>query len=312
MNIDDAGHKHGLDSTQYRNSARVADILLADYLQGWLDAGYQVLVTAGKDCGARGKVLRVLEDGVVTRIGGAKPHAVDVRVIAATNKNLEDEIGKGAFREDLFYRLNVVPIRVPPLRERTEDIGELVQHFFALAHSEGLPLKSVSADAMERLLTDGRTYGEIFASGTGYSPSTLTAAGGGPVLATEDLPGDPVRRQDLVPARGPRGMARDHSVLAVRRVHGRRAPAPAGVHRSGAAQGVAEQALDLAWRRAGRGAGGRGHHLVRAARHRAIRHPARRRHHRLHGLGARRGDRRPAGGDDRRPHRPPPAALSAP
>src|SRR5882672_4770708 len=66
---------------------------------------------------AQAKVLRVLQDGVVTRIGGNKPVEVDVRVLAATNKNLEGEIADGRFREDLFYRLNVVPIHVPPLRE---------------------------------------------------------------------------------------------------------------------------------------------------------------------------------------------------
>ena len=78
---------------------------------------------------AQAKVLRVLQEGVVTRIGGAKPIKVDVRVLAATNKDLEEEIAAGRFREDLFYRLNVVPIDVPPLRERREDIPELVAHF---------------------------------------------------------------------------------------------------------------------------------------------------------------------------------------
>src|SRR4029434_9741865 len=81
---------------------------------------------------AQAKVLRVLQDGVVTRIGGSKPIAVDVRVLAATNKSVESEIADGRFREDLFYRLNVVPIHVPPLRERREDIPLLVAHFVAL------------------------------------------------------------------------------------------------------------------------------------------------------------------------------------
>ncbi len=78
---------------------------------------------------AQAKVLRALEESVVTRIGAAKPIAVDVRVIAATNKELEDEIAAGRFREDLYYRLNVVPIHVPPLRERREDIPLLVESF---------------------------------------------------------------------------------------------------------------------------------------------------------------------------------------
>ena len=87
---------------------------------------------------AQAKVLRVLQDGVVTRIGGAKPISVDVRVLAATNKNLEAEIAAGRFREDLFYRLNVVPLHVPALRERREDIPLLVSHFAsALTEREG-------------------------------------------------------------------------------------------------------------------------------------------------------------------------------
>ncbi len=78
---------------------------------------------------AQAKVLRALQEGVITRIGGTKSIEVDVRVIAATNKNLEEEIAAGRFRQDLFYRLNVVPITVPPLRERREDIPALVGHF---------------------------------------------------------------------------------------------------------------------------------------------------------------------------------------
>jgi two-component system, NtrC family, nitrogen regulation response regulator NtrX len=75
------------------------------------------------------KVLRVLQGGEVERIGSQKTTFVDVRVIAATNKKLEEAIEKGTFREDLFFRLSVIPIRVPPLRERTEDIPQLIQHF---------------------------------------------------------------------------------------------------------------------------------------------------------------------------------------
>src|SRR3954467_7376249 len=78
---------------------------------------------------AQAKVLRVLQDNVITRIGGAKPISVDVRVIAATNKTLENEIAAGKFREILYYRLNVVPIPTPPIRERREDIPTLAQYF---------------------------------------------------------------------------------------------------------------------------------------------------------------------------------------
>jgi two-component system, NtrC family, nitrogen regulation response regulator NtrX len=101
---------------------------------------------------AQAKVLRVLQDGEVTRIGGAKPRKVDVRVIAATNKKLEEEIAGGRFREDLYYRLNVVPIHVPPLRERREDIPLLVEHFLLqFARNDGVAARSIDAAAVDRL-----------------------------------------------------------------------------------------------------------------------------------------------------------------
>jgi two-component system nitrogen regulation response regulator NtrX len=101
---------------------------------------------------AQAKVLRVLQDGVVTRIGGSKPIQVDVRVLAATNKEIEAEIAAGRFREDLYYRLNVVPIHVPPLRERREDIPLLVGHFVAqLTGPGGLAPRAMTDDAVARL-----------------------------------------------------------------------------------------------------------------------------------------------------------------
>jgi two-component system nitrogen regulation response regulator NtrX len=101
---------------------------------------------------AQAKVLRVLQEGIVTRIGGSKPIQVDVRVIAATNKNVEHEIAEGRFREDLYYRLNVVPIQVPPLRERREDIPALVHHFAeTLSRFSGMPAKRFDEGAVRRL-----------------------------------------------------------------------------------------------------------------------------------------------------------------
>ena len=102
---------------------------------------------------AQAKALRALEEGVVTRVGGSKAIRVDVRVIAATNKDLAHAIEAGVFREDLFYRLNVVPIEVPPLRERREDVPMLVQHFAEMmAKRDGVTPRSFDAGAIERLL----------------------------------------------------------------------------------------------------------------------------------------------------------------
>ena len=101
---------------------------------------------------AQAKVLRVLQDGVVTRIGGSKPIQVDVRVLAATNKEVEAEISAGGFREDLYYRLNVVPIHVPPLRERREDIPLLIGHFVAqLTGPAGVAPRAMTDEAVTRL-----------------------------------------------------------------------------------------------------------------------------------------------------------------
>jgi two-component system, NtrC family, nitrogen regulation response regulator NtrX len=101
---------------------------------------------------AQSKLLRVLQEGVVTRIGGAKAIQVDVRVLAATNKDLEFEIGEGTFREDLLYRLNVVPIEVPALRERKQDIPALVAYFAQqLAANAGVPGRKFAEEAVKRL-----------------------------------------------------------------------------------------------------------------------------------------------------------------
>jgi two-component system nitrogen regulation response regulator GlnG len=100
---------------------------------------------------AQTRLLRVLQSGEYTTVGGRTPIRADVRIIAATHRDLRQLIRQGLFREDLFYRINVVPIRLPPLRERSEDIPALVRHFLAQAGAEGLPGKTLDQPAMDRL-----------------------------------------------------------------------------------------------------------------------------------------------------------------
>ncbi|MDJ0977753.1 MAG: nitrogen regulation protein NR(I) [Erythrobacter sp.] len=100
---------------------------------------------------AQTRLLRALQSGRIRRVGGRQEIEVDVRIIAATNRDLEPLIASGAFRQDLFYRLNVVPIALPPLRERREDIEVLANHFLALAAEEGLPRRTLAPDAIATL-----------------------------------------------------------------------------------------------------------------------------------------------------------------
>jgi two-component system, NtrC family, nitrogen regulation response regulator GlnG len=100
---------------------------------------------------AQTRLLRVLQEGEYTAVGGRVPIRANVRIVAATHRDLSQLIRQGQFRDDLFYRLNVAPIRLPPLRERSSDIPPLVRHFAALAAKEGLPVKTIDDAAMERL-----------------------------------------------------------------------------------------------------------------------------------------------------------------
>lgn len=96
---------------------------------------------------AQTRLLRALQSGSVRRVGGRDEIKVDVRIVAATNRDLQPMIAAGTFREDLYYRLNVVPITLPPLRDRADDIPALARHFLALAAQEGLPRRQLSDDA---------------------------------------------------------------------------------------------------------------------------------------------------------------------
>ena len=100
---------------------------------------------------AQTRLLRVLQEGEFTTVGGRQPIKANVRIVAATHRDLRQAIRQGLFREDLFYRLNVVPIRLPPLRERIEDIPLLARHFLERARAAGLPAKQLDSGAMERL-----------------------------------------------------------------------------------------------------------------------------------------------------------------
>ncbi|MAP44585.1 MAG: nitrogen regulation protein NR(I), partial [Sphingobium sp.] len=101
---------------------------------------------------AQTRLLRVLQSGEVTTVGGSKPVRVNVRIIAATNKHLPQLIEEGRFRQDLYYRLNVVPIALPPLRERREDVILLARHFLERAAQDGLPRKALADDAAQLLM----------------------------------------------------------------------------------------------------------------------------------------------------------------
>jgi two-component system, response regulator FlrC len=107
------------------------------------------------DVRLQAKLLRALQERVIDRVGGGKPVPVDIRVIATSNRNLAEEVKKGTFREDLFYRLNVVHMKLPPLRERTQDILELAAHFARkYADVNGIAVRGLSADARRMLLAN--------------------------------------------------------------------------------------------------------------------------------------------------------------
>jgi two-component system, NtrC family, nitrogen regulation response regulator GlnG len=100
---------------------------------------------------AQTRLLRVLQQGEYTTVGGRTPIKTNVRIVAATNKDLRALIQTGLFRDDLYFRLNVVPLRLPPLRERPSDIPDLVRHFFSQAEKEGMQRRQLDKDALERL-----------------------------------------------------------------------------------------------------------------------------------------------------------------
>ena len=110
---------------------------------------------------AQAKVLRAIEEGIVERVGGNNKIEVDVRILSATNKDLKNEIKEGNFREDLFHRLNVIPINVPPLRDRKDDIVLLIEYFTnKICTQNKFPIKNFTVDAIE-LLKNYRWSGNV-------------------------------------------------------------------------------------------------------------------------------------------------------
>ncbi len=143
------------------------------------------------------KVLRVLQEQEVERLGSARTIKVDVRVVAATNKNLEEMIQRGEFREDLYFRLNVIPILVPPLRERRTDIPLLVQHFARrMSDEHNMKPKRIDPRAMEALQRY-RWRGNIRELRNTVERVMIMAAGD--VIRLEDLPRD-IRGDVTAPA----------------------------------------------------------------------------------------------------------------
>jgi two-component system nitrogen regulation response regulator NtrX len=138
------GHERG--SFTGAHERRLGKFELADGGTLFLDE------IADLGAGAQSKLLRALESGEVERVGAQQPVKVDVRVIAATNRDLAEERNAGRFRDDLFYRLNVISLRMPPLRERAEDIPQLVDHFMSrLQRRHGLESPVVETGALERM-----------------------------------------------------------------------------------------------------------------------------------------------------------------
>ncbi len=136
------------------------------------------------------KLLRVLQEKIFERVGGVRPISVDIRLIAATNKSLKKEIGRSRFREDLFYRLNVVHVVLPPLMDRLEDIRPLVDHFiekYASQHHEGLPITHVDQE-VERLFFDYSWPGNVRELENVIERAMVMCDG--PVIKVDDLPND--------------------------------------------------------------------------------------------------------------------------
>jgi DNA-binding NtrC family response regulator len=154
------------------------------------------------------QLLRTLQDGEVRPVGGSESIKVDVRLVCATNRDLEAEVKAGRFREDLYFRINVVTVKLPPLRERASDIPILVAHFLAkTARREGRPLASMSKEALEILCHYGWP-GNVRELQNAVESALAVAKGN--VVLPSDLPSDVTG----TPAQVPSGIADDRPTLA--------------------------------------------------------------------------------------------------
>src|SRR5471030_2333575 len=153
------------------------------------------------DVRLQAKLLRAIQERVIDRVGGTKPVPIDIRIIATSNRNLADAVREGSFREDLLFRLNVVNLKIPPLRERPADILELAQHFARkYADANGVPVRPISADA-RRVLTSNRWQGNVRELENTLHRSVLMAQGdeiGVDAILTPD--GDRLDLAKTVPA----------------------------------------------------------------------------------------------------------------
>jgi two-component system, response regulator FlrC len=153
------------------------------------------------DVRLQSKLLRAIQERVIDRVGGTRPVPIDIRIIATSNRNLADAVREGSFREDLLFRLNVVNLKIPPLRERPADILELAQHFAKkYAEANGVPQRPISTEA-RRLLTSNRWRGNVRELENTIHRSVLMAQGdeiGVDAILTPD--GDRLDLADALPA----------------------------------------------------------------------------------------------------------------
>jgi len=190
------------------------------------------------------KLLRALQDRAVRKVGGTSEETVDVRIIAATNQNLAERLAQGTFREDLFYRINVIPIELPPLRERREDIPLLVDHFLQKSCRElGLPRRRISVEAMRRL--EAHAWPGNVRELENLVERAL-ALSTGEVLTSRDLPLDflaPGRGEAAAASLPPEGLDLEAHLDAIRRALMRQA-----LERSDGHQGRAARLLGMSFR----------------------------------------------------------------